>query len=238
MTTEASVRSRSLFARYVRAMSECEFVELWNADLDAVPDRLADLLCDEERARALRLADRALRRRWTASRALLRLLLGERLGAEPESLRFELGAHGKPCLAGAQERFNLSHAGPLALYAFCSSRDVGVDVELLSRSCKRRDEIAIARRLFGAEAAGRLSALHGSERSSAFLKEWVKHEASVKCLGSGIGHALAKPPDSAVWVCELNIDGAEAALAVAGGKVDVRMHAWALEPAVEGISAE
>src|SRR6476469_9332667 len=94
---------------------------------------LAGLLSADERERAGRFAFEHDRRRYIVARARLRQLLGERLGAAPESLRFVYQAHGKPALAryaGQRDlRFNVSHCGEVAAYAFTEGREVGVDIE-------------------------------------------------------------------------------------------------------------
>src|SRR5204862_277059 len=72
-------------------------------------------------------------RRFVVARARLRQLLGERLGVSPASVDLARGAHGKPALArqgrDSDLRFNLSRSRDLAVYAFASGREVGIDVE-------------------------------------------------------------------------------------------------------------
>ncbi len=221
-------------------MAERRLVDLWSVHLDSVPKSLSELLCSEERSRALGLPAGTVRSRWRACRAVLRLLLSGRLRVDPQSLRFELGAHGKPRLVSAAEHFNISHSGPLALYAFCADAEVGVDVELISASSRRRNEVAIASRLFGQEAARRLASLPERERSLEFLSQWVRHEAVVKCIGCGIGHALDElRSEDLPSVLDVELDSALAAVAVASSAAEVRMHEWTVQRA-EGdeVSAE
>ena len=54
----------------------------------------AQLLSDEERTRAARFAFEPDRRRYIVSRALLRQLLGARLGISPEAVELTTGARG------------------------------------------------------------------------------------------------------------------------------------------------
>jgi len=66
-------------------------------------------LDDEERSRASRFIRRSDARRFIASHAMLRFVLGRCLDVDPASLLFEVGAHGKPTLRhpSADIRFNL-----------------------------------------------------------------------------------------------------------------------------------
>lgn len=236
-------------------MRSSEVVDIWVADLDAVSASLLGVLCEAERERAGRLLEERLRRRWPASRAVLRELLGDATGVHPAALELESGAHGKPRLKCFQEgapRFNLSHSGPLAVYAIAWDREVGVDVEVLDeRRAKARNEVAIARRLLGAGVAQRLQALDGAAREREFLAAWVKHEARVKCLGHGLdaveveqgagrsargAEAEAEPESESggeasgaddLWVTPLEVGPrAFAALALRGGAADLRLRRW------------
>jgi phosphopantetheinyl transferase len=178
-------------------MSSTEAVEVWTADLDQVPDEPLALLSAPEREHAAQIRDERGRRRWSASRAVLRDLLSRWTRADPAQLELELGAEGKPRLrcspgravgfAWRRVRFNLSHSGPLALYALCASREVGVDVELAADAgAGGGRELAIARRMLGEQVAARLQALAPEELREEFLRAWVAHEAAVKCLGVGL----------------------------------------------------
>jgi 4'-phosphopantetheinyl transferase len=228
-------------------------VDIWVADLDAVPASLLGVLCEAERERAERLLDERLRKRWAASRAVLRELLGDAMGVHPAALELESGPHGKPRVKCFQEEapcFNLSHSGPLAVYAIAWDREVGVDVEVLDeRRARARNELAIARRLLGVEVAQRLQKLDGAARAREFLAAWVAHEARVKCLGHGLDVVeegagrlaqASKPasqskPDSggeasgADDLCVMPLElgpRAFAALALRGGVADVRLRRW------------
>lgn len=210
-------------------------VDVWVADLSGVPESLLDVLCPQERERASRLLDDRARADWRASRAVLRDLLGRATGRDPETLRFAIGSYGKPkleCFPNGAPHFNLSHSGSLAIYALCPDREVGVDVEIVDRGrATARDEVAIARRMLGAQVAARLAGLDADRRHREFLAAWVAHEARVKCLGVGIGEAQdcqqqaqARP---GLWVTALSVgEQALAALAVHGGRAIVRVRRW------------
>src|SRR5579859_8038000 len=113
-------------------------VHIWRVDLEASPavlQRCASVLIPSERARAERYVFERDRRRWTVSRATLRLLLSRYLNAEPAEFELVLNEFGKPSLAAPYKEtnieFNLSHSAEIALYAFTRNRLVGVDVEYM-----------------------------------------------------------------------------------------------------------
>jgi phosphopantetheinyl transferase len=167
-------------------------VEVWRADLDVAPGWLEDLLCASERARAARIVHERKRVRWARSRGMLRLLLARYLDADPRALRFELGARGKPALEGgpAQDsdlRFNLSHSGELLLVAVAAGMEVGADIECANER-------------------------HTTE----FIRTWTMHEATVKCLGTGLTSMPVEneAPPGGLWTTELDV-GPRATAAIA-----------------------
>jgi phosphopantetheinyl transferase len=167
-------------------------VDVWRADLDGAPEWLEDLLCANERARAARIVHERNRVRWARSRGMLRLLLARYLDADPRELRFGLGAHGKPALQGgpAQDsdlRFNLSHSEELLLVAVTAGVEVGADIECANER-------------------------HTTES----VRTWTMHEATVKCLGTGLTSVPVEEaaPPGRLWVTELDV-GPRAAAAIA-----------------------
>jgi 4'-phosphopantetheinyl transferase len=194
-------------------------LHVWRAELAAIGDELQSLLSADERARGERFRDIRDGRLWMCSRGVLRALLGRYLGIDPTGLRFTAGAHGKPALLESQLRFNLSHSGGVALYAFSETGAVGVDVEISSRSI---NEIALARRAFGEADGNRLAGFDPARRASEFLRLWTRREAELKCAGSGIGGADSARP-RAVWTAELEV-GARSASAVATEQPPASLH--------------
>lgn len=134
-------------------------------------------------------------------------------------IELSVAEDGKPRLAVAPERlsFNLSHSGDLALVAIAPGGvEVGVDLERLR---PRRDLARLAeRRLPPADAAAVAAASPGPEREAAFYAAWTRHEARVKCVGSGL---FGPPPGPDVIAIQLPIDaGYAAAVAVAAGAAE------------------
>ncbi len=214
-------------------------VHVWRADLGTVASELAELLSEDERARAARIVNEREAEMWGRSRGVLRALLGRYLQREPRSLRFVLGEHGKPKLDDTGEEasavasascasspprlsFNMSHSDRLALYAFSEAGAVGVDVEVARRAV---DEVAIAARMLGAAEARRLGELDPASRRGEFLRAWARHEAALKCLGVGIGGAASEPGGRSPWVAQLEV-GPEAGAAVAAARSPSELCRW------------
>ncbi len=115
------------------------------------------------------------------------MILARYVDRPPGALRFDYGAHGKPALPGSPVRFNLSHAGGIALCAVALDRDVGVDVEQVRAL---PDLARIARRFFSPSEADALAGLPRAEREAAFFTCWTRKEAYIKALGRGMAVPL------------------------------------------------
>lgn len=192
-------------------------LHIWIADLDEVAEPATHtLLSADERRRADRIANSLEGLRWARSRATLRLLLGSYLRSDPSSLSFEHGERGKPELAddhpsahaqaslagGSKLCFNLSHSRGTALFAFARGISVGVDVE---QGGRRLDTLALAKRAWGADMADGLRSLQGPARERAFLRAWVRHEASLKCRGWGLSAGRKCEITPQLWIADLDV---------------------------------
>jgi len=210
----------------VRPCLDGAAVHVWRADADALPAGLEELLCERERERSERLLSASARRRWARARGLLRTLSASYLGSSPGELRFVVGAHGKPELADGGLFFNLSHSGAVALYAFSRLGAVGVDVEVAAR--RTMDEAAVAARVLGEEQAQRLRALTDPRaRRREFLRAWTRHEAALKCAGTGIGAAAPRGSAREPWVRQLELGlGPQVAGALACAREPAELHCW------------
>jgi len=206
-----------------------EGVHIWRAGLDDPGWPGAAELPAEERERAGRFLREQVARRWVASRWALRRVLGEYLKVAPATVRLEVADNGKPQLAGGDgPKFNLSHSQGLVLVAV-AEREVGVDVEMIEPN---RDLIALARRALPSADATAVQAAHTAERTAVFYAAWARHEAQLKCLGTGFSDLTSRSSTSEV--SDRNLIAVEdlevapeyaAAVAVAGselGPVDCR----------------
>ena len=114
---------------------------------------------------------------------------GELPGEQPAAeIDLELSDNGKPQLRnGDRVEFNLSHSNGLALIAVAEGREVGVDVELIE---PKRDLVALAERALPQEDAVTVREANEPERPTLFYAAWTRHEARLKCLGTGLGAAV------------------------------------------------
>jgi 4'-phosphopantetheinyl transferase len=169
-------------------------VHVWRASLglpaSTVQDMWRLLSADEmERARRFRFARH--RKRFTAARGLLRLILGRYVGAPPERLRFCYGSHGKPSLAvepgGTGLQFSVSHSSDLALYAVARARQVGIDVERIRLVPEAR---VLVEGYFSSAEQVAFRALPREEQLLAFFSCWTRKEAFIKARGQGLSLAL------------------------------------------------
>ena len=149
-------------------------------DLDAV-DVDETLLSAAERERVARKATPILRQRQAASFQCLRLTLGDVLGTRPEALTFHVQANGKPVLADGGLHFNVSHSGGVGFLAW-GPRELGADVEALIA----RPSDSLAKEILAPNELLAWQASPPSCRQAALTRAWVRKEATLKAMGSGL----------------------------------------------------
>jgi 4'-phosphopantetheinyl transferase len=152
---------------------------------DAVPGLMA-LLSLSEQQRARRYIFESVQRRFIAARAALRVLVGSYLDMPAGTVSFAYGPSGKPHLTAPHDErlhFNLSHSNGLALFAFCATEDLGIDVEWLHEVTSAEQ---IVRRMFCPEEAAEWFSLPDEQRRRGFFDCWTRKEAFVKALGRGL----------------------------------------------------
>jgi 4'-phosphopantetheinyl transferase len=148
--------------------------------------RLRRLLAPDERRRAERFRFERDRSRYIVGRATLRLLLARYLETGPQELEISYGEFEKPCVEGGPS-FNLSHSGPVVLYAFAAEGELGIDVELDDADLSKE---RIAERFFSPAEVSVLRALPAEVQPRAFLTCWTRKEAFIKARGDGLSLAL------------------------------------------------
>lgn len=221
-------------------------VHLWGIELDAVASgepRWRTVLSPDEVARADRFHFARDRQNFTATRALLRMVLGSYVGCDASKLTFIYSDKGRPLLGANYAlplRFNVSHSGTRAVLAFSLGRDVGIDVERIRHNL---DCDLLAERYFSPAEQKALAGLPLQERCSGFFRCWTRKEAYIKAHGAGLSlpldsfdvsiirgeqnTLLATRPDAseaARWsLCDVDAgEGYAAALCVKG-------HGWVLK---------
>jgi 4'-phosphopantetheinyl transferase len=155
---------------------------------DAAVERFRPLLAPDETDRAGRFRFERLQRSFILARGALRVLLGRYLNTAPGEIDFSYGVKGKPALAAPNRlQFNASHSGDLALFAFTTDCEVGVDVEAIR---PMRDIEDVAKRFFCAEETAELRSLPDGQREHGFFLCWTRKEAYIKATGDGLSTPL------------------------------------------------
>jgi len=187
-TTRPGGRTGQVDDRVDSTVNEVHVRCAWLDRAPAEVDRLHRLLAEDERERAARFKFDRDRSRYIVGRGLLRLLLAEYLGLAPEQIRFAYGDYQKPRLEHDGLWFNLAHSGPVALFAFSHSGEVGIDVELDHANFARE---RIAELYFSPTEVAVLRSLPETLQARAFLTCWTRKEAFVKARGDGLSLLLA-----------------------------------------------
>jgi 4'-phosphopantetheinyl transferase len=149
---------------------------------------LSRILDDNERRRASRCVYDRDRRRFVIAHGLTRVLLSRCLQRPPDALRFDTNPYGKPLLRDPSSglRFNLSHAGDVALLAISSGRELGVDVEQM----RPLAVLDLSRQFFSPNEHTTLCAWPPDGRDQAFFRCWTRKESFIKALGRGLNFPL------------------------------------------------
>ncbi|MDB4983274.1 MAG: 4-phosphopantetheinyl transferase [Myxococcales bacterium] len=160
----------------------------------ALADRCATLLSDDETGRMLRFRVAADRRRYLFAHALVRAVLSRYWSATPPTdWRFVTNPQGRPeiapGLASLPLRFNLSHTEGLVACAVALGRDVGVDVEHIEPPVL---DLGIADHCFAPSEVRGLMAQPESARRERFFAIWTLKEAYIKARGLGLSLPLDK----------------------------------------------
>ncbi len=159
---------------------------LWrihHRELEASTD-IGAILAADEIQRARRIRDKTHAREFAASRAALRLILGELTGSPPTSLSFATNPFGKLYLDAPAPplEFNLSHASPWTLIAVIPDRSIGVDIEEYDFDL---DPLETGSVVLTRQELLKLGSLHGPLRHRMFYRLWTAKEAVLKMLGAG-----------------------------------------------------
>jgi 4'-phosphopantetheinyl transferase len=231
-------------------------VQVWCASLEQDEARVAaffQTLSVDEKARAQRFYFARDQRHFVVGRGVLRDILSRYLDLPPQELLFAYGPQDKPSLAPALAersakalalRFNLSHSGDLALYAFTYGREVGIDIERLR---PLEDAERIARRFFSTREVQVFCALPTHVRLEGFFNCWCRKESYIKATGDGLSmpldrftvsltpgeparflHVDGDPAEAARWsLRELHpAPGYAAAVCVAGEGWELAQWSW------------
>ncbi|MEU4210927.1 4'-phosphopantetheinyl transferase superfamily protein [Streptomyces sp. NPDC026206] len=205
-------------------------------------------LDERERGRAASFTRPADRGRYAAAHLMLRRILGAYLDLAPAAVRFVREAcpccgepHGRPAVsAPGAPHFSMSHGGNLVLIGVATA-PVGVDTEQLP-AAHTVSEVSAA--LHPAERR-EIMAAPAARRAAVFTRLWVRKEAYLKGLGTGLGRSPdldylgnggpSAPRWPAGWtIVDVPVGAGHAAAAVRG-KLNSRYEVRRLDP--EGLTA-
>ncbi len=171
-------------------------VAVWSCSAPAKSPHPSQVHCfsAEERDKAGKIQDSDARALFINGRLLLRHCLAPRLGCAPSDLRFTIARHGKPALCavahpGAMVAFNVAHCCDRIVIAIAAEGRIGIDVERCDRLLAWR---SLSRRFFADSEYQALLRLPEPLQRTAFIRTWVRKEALMKALGSGIAGGLRR----------------------------------------------
>lgn len=166
-------------------------VHVWYADPDEVDHDDAharSLLSDEERARLERYRFERERLIFLATRLLVRTTLSRYADVQPHCWRFAPNAHGRPEIIDPVSplRFNLSNTTGLVACIVGRQREVGIDVEDLTRAAP----LQIAPQFLSTAELTALAAVPLAERARRFFAYWTLKESYIKARELGLALPL------------------------------------------------
>jgi 4'-phosphopantetheinyl transferase len=173
-------------------------VEVWTvrqyaADVQARLRTYDSILTPSERQRAARFLQEGDRARFTIGRALARTMLSSFADVAPGAWSIVIDERGRPELgerpAGTPDlRFNLSHTDGLIACAVSVGRELGVDVERITRLVT----YDVPERFFSAREVADLRALPRSDQDVVFFDYWTLKESYIKARGLGLALPLGQ----------------------------------------------
>ncbi len=155
----------------------------------------AQILSEDELAKAARFHFEADRVRSLVCRAMLRRLAAALCGTEPELVEFSLIKNGKPTIVhpaeAAKIHVNVSHSGELGAVVLSRGFPVGIDIEFMRPGV---EIAAMAKQYFRKEECSWLASLPEANQLRGFYRLWVLKEAILKVSGDGLSIPLGSIP--------------------------------------------
>lgn len=168
-------------------------VHFWYCDFNQNEDKLEfynSLLSKDEMTRSSKFKFNKDRECYIISRGILRLLLGSYLDIRAKDITFKYTSYGKPELAFESDlKFNISHSGNMAAFAFFRNQEIGVDIEKIKDNF---DVLELAQNFFSKKEVTVLEKQPKEDLSRAFFRCWTRKESFIKAEGSGLSFPLDK----------------------------------------------
>jgi 4'-phosphopantetheinyl transferase len=168
-----------------------DIIHVWVADFNKmVPhtEYFFSIMSEDEKKKAADYKFEKDKIRYIISRGVLRELVSNYTDGLPGDVKFFYNKSGKPYISGKNNlKFNLSHSGDFAIYAFASGTEIGIDMEYI-RNLENPDSLAkttlsdIEYKIF--------KSTPGNGRLGLFFRYWIHKEAFLKADGQGITNSL------------------------------------------------
>lgn len=164
---------------------------MWSIDTaNPSSGTLEELLSDDELNRVRRFRTPALRKRYIAGHAALRVILREGYGIPLRDQAIDIDDFGKPRLKRfPQLHYSMSYSGSRVMIGVSEGRPIGVDIEML-RPIDDAAELMDVHFTPRERATVRRAAADEASLSRMFLEIWVRKEACVKAFGRGLSIPL------------------------------------------------
>lgn len=175
----------------------------WSDEL-IQPELLLGLLEPGEVLRASRYYRAEDARRFVYGKALVRILISQCTGEEPDQIRFTTGTTNKPALLHQPAlTFNVAHSGH-CIVVVIGRVSCGVDVEHTNPAFAFQDLIPVN---FSSEEANFITT--DSNARQRFYELWTRKEALVKATAKGISDDFCLVPSLVGWhTADSNVIGA------------------------------
>lgn len=143
------------------------------------------VLSRDEMERAARFVFPRLGEAWAGARVLLREVLGRATLIPAADVRIRVGEFGKPSVDGVE--FSLSHKDATVLIGL-GGLPLGVDVEKIPEK-RTVEQVGPS---FHPREAEELLGLPADDRPEAFARVWVRKEALLKAIGTGLSRGISR----------------------------------------------
>jgi len=168
-------------------------IQVWYCTFDANKERLEtykELLSKDEKTRSGKFKFDKDKQCYIISRGILRLILGKYLDTNPKDIKFKYTSYGKPLLDFESDlKFNISHSGNMATFAFFKNQEIGIDIEKIKDDF---DVLELAQNFFSRSEIEVLEQQPKEDLPKAFFRCWTRKESFIKAEGSGLSFPLDK----------------------------------------------
>ena len=147
--------------------------------------RQGGVLSRDETERAARFVFPGLGEVWAGAHVLLREVLGRATLTSAAEVRIRTGEFGKPSVDGVE--FSLSHKDATVLIGL-GDLPIGVDVEKVPEE-RAVQQVGLS---FHPRETAELLDLPADERPEAFARVWVRKEALLKAIGTGLSRGISR----------------------------------------------